>query len=869
MDTTRFEEWLASKSQLFRKSAPLILIVSSLISVALVSHLASNPPSFQTDLNDFAPDDETNDIYDRISEVFPNESRPLFVHVTADDGGNVLKMEHIHTMLEDMRVFESESQKRQNLVVEWTTTTGILQTALNEEANHTPLSTVNSWEEMFDLVLEDGQKCTISADDQFLAMSTYISSALVNQDLDILSTSCQYLADGTSNAEPFASSTLWVLNIDPDMNEDQRREMQAQFRQVFSIQSANSTLQYDVISNDLITYDIDANTFNNLILLIVLAVVVVLAMLYIAFRDLKEIAFPLVGLSFALIWTYGTLNIFGARFTVLEATVAPLVLGLGIDYAIHLQRAKANVKQEIGDNAEAWLRSCARLSVPLALAVMTTIAAFLANIVSPLPPIATLGYALSLGVFNAFITSVFVVGALHVVFSNDDELKPNSPQLALPKIADGFVNIQQKQQVLVLLIAILISGLSIYGAASLETNFDLTDFVDEDLEIMTVRDDLAQHYDSAGWKIVYVFMEPVEGAEFIPGDATLLSELRGFHFDLRNNHNVVGTDYRLPSPSYEGPYTVLRDAILNNESFGTEHKLEVFGGEVYVMDGSETIDLGHAFASLAHNQSIADPLTGKTWEQRIKTTVALDEEDIKYLRHEIRVEASTSAQSSRVVSEFQDALGSKEDSGTLKASLANHAQIYLAGDLVNLQTILDGLSLSQLSSTGISLIFSFAVLLILTRRIMPSIIVLFPVGVASLWVVGSMAVLGLKWNVLTVMVTALTLGIGIDYSIHMWRRIEVEMEKRKDHWEALRASLNSTGIALMLSAVTTMFGFAVLLFSPMPVIQDFGLVTAVTVLFSLILSLFLLPVLAELTARGDEAKEATAGEGYNIDADQV
>jgi predicted RND superfamily exporter protein len=57
-----------------------------------------------------------------------------------------------------------------------------------------------------------------------------------------------------------------------------------------------------------------------------------------------------------------------------------------------------------------------------------------------------------------------------------------------------------------------------------------------------------------------------------------------------------------------------------------------------------------------------------------------------------------------------------------------------------------------------------------------------------------------------------------------------------------------------------MFGFAVLLLSPMPVIQDFGLVTAVTVLFSLLLSLFLLPVLAELTARGDEAKEALHSE---------
>ena len=44
-----------------------------------------------------------------------------------------------------------------------------------------------------------------------------------------------------------------------------------------------------------------------------------------------------------------------------------------------------------------------------------------------------------------------------------------------------------------------------------------------------------------------------------------------------------------------------------------------------------------------------------------------------------------------------------------------------------------------------------------------------------------MALISLKWNVLTVMVTALTLGIGIDYSIHMWRRFEVELQKRGDH----------------------------------------------------------------------------------------
>ncbi|GIR76175.1 MAG: hypothetical protein CM15mP78_08740 [Candidatus Poseidoniales archaeon] len=165
----------------------------------------------------------------------------------------------------------------------------------------------------------------------------------------------------------------------------------------------------------------------------------------------------------------------------------------------------------------------------------------------------------------------------------------------------------------------------------------------------------------------------------------------------------------------------------------------------------------------------------------------------------------------------------------------------------------DGDGWERNQKPGISLIVSFLVLFLLTRRIMPAIIVLFPVGIASLWVVGSMALIGLKWNVLTVMVTALTLGIGIDYSIHMWRRFEVELKKRGDHWGALKEALDTTGVALMLSATTTMAGFAVLLFSPMPIIQDFGLITAITVLFSLVLALMVLPVLVELSARGEES----------------
>ena len=105
-------------------------------------------------------------------------------------------------------------------------------------------------------------------------------------------------------------------------------------------------------SLDLISNDIDEGTFDNLATLILLAVLVVVVLLAISFRSVKGVVFPLVGLSSALIWTYGLLNLSGARFTALEVAVAPLVLGLGIDYSIHLQRRYNAFKGQIGDSAK-------------------------------------------------------------------------------------------------------------------------------------------------------------------------------------------------------------------------------------------------------------------------------------------------------------------------------------------------------------------------------------------------------------------------------------------------------------------------------------------------------------------------------------
>ena len=94
---------------------------------------------------------------------------------------------------------------------------------------------------------------------------------------------------------------------------------------------------------------------------------------------------------------------------------------------------------------------------------------------------------------------------------------------------------------------VLISGLAITGCLA-ETDFDLADFVDEDMDIMEGSDELNAGYESAGWKVIHLLMEPAEDQPSIPGDLDLLSELRNFHFDLKSNNDIVGTNFRISSP---------------------------------------------------------------------------------------------------------------------------------------------------------------------------------------------------------------------------------------------------------------------------------------------------------------------------------
>ena len=123
-----------------------------------------------------------------------------------------------------------------------------------------------------------------------------------------------------------------------------------------------------------------------------------------------------------------------------------------------------------------------------------------------------------------------------------------------------------------------------------------------------------------------------------------------------------------------------------------------------------------------------------------------------------------------------------------------------------------------------------------------------PTVLAPVWIMATMTVLGITLKVLTVMVTALTIGLGIDYAIHIVERFREEIEHKSER-QAIQTTIERTGSALLISGLTTACGFAVLFLSPMPLVRNFGIITAATIVYSVIIAIFVLPSLIWTASR--------------------
>ena len=122
-----------------------------------------------------------------------------------------------------------------------------------------------------------------------------------------------------------------------------------------------------------------------------------------------------------------------------------------------------------------------------------------------------------------------------------------------------------------------------------------------------------------------------------------------------------------------------------------------------------------------------------------------------------------------------------------------------------------------------------------------------PIFLVIIWLYGMIEVAGYGLNMVTVSIAAISLGVGIDYVIHIIERFREEREKGNQVEHALRIVGSSSGLALFGSAVSDIAGFAVINQSDMGFFSTFGLFCAVMIGLSLIASIIITPAVLSLS----------------------
>jgi hypothetical protein len=154
---------------------------------------------------------------------------------------------------------------------------------------------------------------------------------------------------------------------------------------------------------------------------------------------------------------------------------------------------------------------------------------------------------------------------------------------------------------------------------------------------------------------------------------------------------------------------------------------------------------------------------------------------------------------------------------------------------------------SQIQSLVIAAVAIFVILFILLRSVIGALVGLIPIGFSLCGVFGFMGFSGIPLDIATVLVGSVSIGIGIDYSIHFLSRFKREFVMIKNVRAALSTTLQTTGKAILINVVTITAGFLVLLLANLIPLQRFGILVAITMLGSGFGALVILPAIIVIT----------------------
>lgn len=520
---------------------------------------------------------------------------------------------------------------------------------------------------------------------------------------------------------------------------------------------------------------------------------VILTIVFVVMRKKVEkdwhVLIPLAVAMNSIIYMVGVMGILGYNFNAIMLGVMPIALGLGIDYSLQIHTRYAEARRDGLKPEEAAAKSTRTTGRALLIAMGTTVAGLLSLLISQVPPVRQFGITSASSIIAAMILSVTILPALLVKFDDDSYNQNNN---ASDKDSDRLESIISKFTKLVILkkpivvvgvVSLLVLG-GMYAYPSVQPNQEMMDFWPQELDEKKDIETLSDTVESP--KVVYVIAET--DTAYSPKTFRELSRYQELMIENKKVNSV------------QSPVTAVN--IANNGTIpSSQREIESIVNKQASQNNMIAVD------SVSDNPNA------------VLMTFYVDDIEGEPVRTLI----------SNFDGNAEQTMTTVEDTRITGKPVVNRNVI---------ENVTAGLTPMTLLSFTLGILFlSFIFLSIPTAfKLVMSVS-----GGTVLLVAGSMYILNIPWNPLTITMSSLALGIGIDFGIHIYERYVEELENGEDAKSAISISVSKLSRPILGSSLTTIFGFGVLNISRFPVLSNFGLTTDLAIAFALLSAFITLP----------------------------
>jgi len=552
----------------------------------------------------------------------------------------------------------------------------------------------------------------------------------------------------------------------------------------------------------------------------IFGVSILVIMFLVLFLFFKRLSWVLLSLSCAflnVLLVAGLIGLFDLQLTLISANFVALLIIFSITLSIHvIIRYQEITSLNPDDQHHNITAAVKQILTPCSYMVATSAIAFLSLIVSDIQPVIYFGLIMVLGLVCAFIITFTALPALiKIVQPRVADFKTDKSSNFLNYLLNIILG-NQRATVLVILSLVVMSVVGI-TQMTVENRFidyfkDSTDihkglvFVDQELGGTVPLELVLNAPEKEEDEDIY---EDDEFSDYLEDEEESFTQ-KSYWYNRRGINKIKEIHEYLESHSQIGKVLSI---------YSTERVMhQITNGETL-----EDFHLALIYNMVPQNikKILIDPYISSEGDQA-RIIARIKDSDHSLIRNDLLTQIEKDINS--------DLIAPGE---TLK----------LTGISVLYNNVLQSLYQSQILTLGSVFVCILLMLIVLFRSLSLAIIGTLPNVFTAFFILGSMGLLGIPLDIMTITIAAITIGIGVDYAIHYIHRYKKERFGGSEHSTAISTVQTTVGKALYYTSITITLGFIVLVSSNfMPSIY-FGLFTSLAMVISLLATFTIIPIL--------------------------